>query len=189
MEDNQNPTNNPGVSNSLNNQTSEAPSAAPKRQTVLFIILGIVVVLALVVWLVVASKKAAVPASNSVADKTQTQVPKTPTIVPVAADVVPQGLPANLPWENGALITQNFTGKDPVTGKTQSTRIYNSAKTLDANFAQYQKYLQDNGWTINSSINQPDVKNLNSVKGDTRLVITMAKDPTGQVVVSVSYVD
>jgi hypothetical protein len=102
---------------------------------------------------------------------------------------VPQGLPNNIPWESGAAVLQNFTAKDPSTGKTQSTRVYVSGKTLDANFSIYQKYLQDNGWTVSSTVNQPAVKNLSATKSGARLDITIAKNAQGQVTVNVSYLD
>jgi galactitol-specific phosphotransferase system IIB component len=102
---------------------------------------------------------------------------------------VPQGLPDNIPWESDATVLQNFTAKDSATGKTQSTRVYVSSKTLDANFTIYQKYLQDNGWTVNSTVNQPAVKNLSATKSGARLDITIAKNAQGQVSVNVSYLD
>jgi hypothetical protein len=107
----------------------------------------------------------------------------------VPSTEMPQGLPNNIPWESGAAVLQNFTAKDPATGKTQSTRVYVSKKTLDANFTIYQKYLQDNGWTVNTTVNKTDVKNLSATKSGARLDITIAKNTQGQVSVNVSYLD
>lgn len=106
-------------------------------------------------------------------------------------------MPANLPFETGAQILQNFEVTDPATGKTQSTRVYVSKKTIEADYASYQKYLKDNSWTVVSSIDQPTIKNLSATKDaarldsprQARLDITFAKDPNGQVTVNVSYVD
>lgn len=127
------------------------------------------------------------PAQPSAAAKAP--APSMPQVVVVPVAQVPPGLPNNLPWEKGAVVLQNFTVKDPVTGKTQSTRVYVSAKTLDNNFTIYQNYLQQNGWTVVSSINQPTVKNLSAAKAGARLDITIAKDSKGRITVNVSYVD
>lgn len=133
------------------------------------------------------------PAVQSEQPKTESRQPSTGSssvaVSPVPSAEVPQGLPDSIPWESGATILQNFTTKDSATGKTQSTRVYVSSKTLDANFTIYQKYLQDNGWTINTSVNQPAVKNLSAAKSGARLDITIAKNIQGKTTVNVSYLD
>ena len=133
------------------------------------------------------------PAAQSGQPKTESQQPSTgPSSVavnPVPSAEVPQGLPDNIPWESDAAVLQNFTAKDSATGKTQSTRVYVSSKTLDANFVIYQKYLQDNGWTVNSTVNQAAVKNLSATKSGARLDITLAKGSDGKITVNVSYLD
>jgi uncharacterized iron-regulated membrane protein len=101
---------------------------------------------------------------------------------------IPPSMPANLPFETNAKILNNFTVKDPTTGKTQSTRTYVSQKTIDENFAIYQKYLQDNGWTVTSSLDKSTVKNLNATKASANLSIVLGQDSKGQVSVMVSYV-
>jgi len=101
---------------------------------------------------------------------------------------IPPGMPSNLPFEANAKILNNFTIKDPTTGKTQSTRAYASQKTIDENFAVYQKYLQDNGWTITNSLDKPTVKNLNASKASANFSIVIGKDSKGQVSVMVSYI-
>jgi hypothetical protein len=106
----------------------------------------------------------------------------------VSSSQVPSGLPANIPWEQGVQIIQNFTSKDPSTGKTQSTRIYVSGKTLAQNFSIYQKYLSDNGWTLTNSVDQPTIKNLDASKGSVRLDITIAQGDKKQVTVNVSII-
>ena len=112
-----------------------------------------------------------------------------PKVTAVPGAQVPAGLPDNLPWEKGAAILQNFTATDPATGNVQATRVYQSAKTPDDNFTVYQKYLKDNGWTVSSSINQPNIKNLSAAKASAHLDITITKTPDNKVTVNVSFVD
>ncbi len=152
-------------------------------------------ILVLLVIITVAAKvlpkRQAVP--NSASKPSASSQAQTPPPMPQVAAVppakVPPGLPANLPWEKGATILQNFTAKDPVSGKTQSTREYVSAKSLDDNFSVYQKYLKDNGWTVVSGISQPTIKNLSAAKAGARLDVTISKTPDNKVTVIVSYVD
>ena len=101
---------------------------------------------------------------------------------------LPQGLPSDLPMESGAQVLQNFEAKDPVSGKTQASRAYVSKKTLDEVFASYQSYLQKNGWSVQSTINQPGLKNISALKDNTRLSVTIAKDAEGRNTVNVGYV-
>lgn len=122
-------------------------------------------------------------------NKATSTVAAMPDLQSVPANNVPAGFPSGIPWEKNAAVLQNFTAKDPQTGKTQSTRVYISGKTMDENFAIYQKYLQNGGWIISSSIDQPAVKNLDAGKDGARFDITIAKDSKGEVTVNVSYVD
>jgi hypothetical protein len=108
------------------------------------------------------------------------------TAIPPAQ--VPQAMPKNLPFETGAKILQNFEIKDP-SGKTQSTRSYVSQKTIDDNYAIYQKYIKDNAWTVVSGLSQPTVKNIDATKASARLDITISQNPAGQVTVNVTYVN
>ena len=156
------------------------------------------IILLLVVWLVLnhqtkpVSKSVSQPAKGVASQKVSSTPTSTPTMSQVAsvpAAQVPPGMPANLPWEKGATVLQNFTVKDPATGKTQSTRAYVSSKSLDSNFAAYQAYLKKNGWTVVSSIDQPAIKNVSATKSGARLDIIIAKNSQGQVIVNVTYLD
>jgi hypothetical protein len=126
---------------------------------------------------------------NAVATDTKGGILPFAPVTAVPPSQIPKALPANLPFEQGAQILQNFEVKDPSTGKTQSTRVYVSKKTLSGSFAIYQNYLKDNGWTITSSIDQAAVKNLAATKDSARLDITIAADPSGKNTVNVSYVN
>lgn len=157
-----------------------------------YLIILLVVVLVIIILILPRQwgvKKPAPGAANQTATTTdQTTRPFVP-VTTVAPTQVPKAMPANLPFETGVQILQNFEITDPATGKTQSTRVYVSKKTIEADYASYQKYLKDNSWTITSGIDQPTIKNLSATKDAARLDITFAKDPNGQVTVNVSYVD
>jgi hypothetical protein len=164
-----------------------------KYLVVVLLVILVIVVLALA-WK--SSKQNAGTGAKPVANSqnSQTQTPKAPSPLALSAATVPSaqipaGMPANLPFENNAKILSNFTIKNPDTGKTQATRTYVSQKTIDENFAIYQKYLQDNGWTITSSLSKPSVKSLDSAKGATNLNVVIGQDSKGQVSVMVTYIE
>jgi len=126
--------------------------------------------------------------------KTGTGTSTTPAASPLFTQIknvtsteVPVAFPADIPWETGVKILQNFQIKNTVTGKTQSTRVYDSAKTVDQNFTIYQSYLKNGGWVVKSALSQPNIKNLDAAKGSARMTITIGKDPTGKVMVNVTY--
>ena len=163
-----------------------------KKNKSLIWIVGLVILLLVVLILAkVLPKKPSAPnsASKPSASSQAETPPPMPQVSSIPSAQVPQGMPAGLPWEKGAAVLQNFTAKDPATGKTQSTRVYVSAKTLDENLTVYQKYLQANGWIVVSAVNQPTIKNLFATKASAHLDITIAKTPDNKVTVKVDYVD
>src|SRR4051812_33086579 len=116
------------------------------------------VVLAAAILLVVKAARKQ-PANSEQGPGGKTAATQTLTASPVPAEQVPAGqlpkaFPADLPLEKNARVLENFETKDQATGKVLSTRVYVSAKTLDENWAAYQKYAKDEGWKIISSINQ-----------------------------------
>ncbi len=163
-----------------------------------YLIILLVVVLVIIILILpkprLSKKQPVSNPTNQTATSTETSkvTPSVPPLVPmtnIPSSQIPKAMPANLPFEKGAQILQNFEVKDPATGKTQSSRVYVSSKTIDANYAIYQKYLKDNGWTIMSALSQPAIKNFDATKAAARLDITIAQDDKGQVTVNVSYVD
>ena len=149
----------------------------------------LVVVLLIIVVVYVVAIKQKKPVTNNTPPPADQQQPQSysPNIIPNSE--LPKGLPSSLPLEQGATVLQNFDLKDPATGKTQSTRIYVSKKTVDENWAVYQKYAADNGFAITSMVDQPAIKSFDAEKSGARLNVIIAKDSKGQVTVSVNYIE
>ena len=160
-----------------------------------YILAGLVIVLIIIV-LVMARKSgnqttAPIPShsTSSTAPVSNVPPPKGQLgITNIPAGTLPKGMPTNLPFEKNAKIVENVQIKDPTSGKTQSTRTYISSNSVAADYAAYQQYLKTNGWTIVSSLSQTNVANLNASKGSATLDITIAKDASGQVTVSVAFI-
>jgi hypothetical protein len=160
-----------------------------KKYRIPIILLALVVVVAIVA--IVARKTVKKPVATG--SKTTVTAGQNPSqtearIQSVPSSELPSGLPDNLPIEKGAAIIQNFTAKDPATGKLQSTRGYTSTQSMDADFAAYQKYFKDNGWTITSTLDQPAVKSIYATKSAATMSVSLASDAAGKAVVVVSLV-
>lgn len=158
-----------------------------KKNVIVLLVLILLVVIIVVVAGSGSKKQPAVTQTPTTTTKTPPAPAVQTDVKAVAPDSVPSQLPANIPWEPGAQILQNFEAKDPATGKTQSTRVYVSAKTLDANFTIYQKFFSDNGWTVSSTIDQPTIKNFSATKNGSSMSVTIASS-NGKNTVNVSMV-
>ncbi len=93
---------------------------------------------------------------------------------------LPDKLPADIPQEPGAKVTQNYTATTN-DGRLQSTRVFETAKTLDENVKIYTDYLKKNGWTIGAGADLKDVKAISASKGDLALQITIAQNNVNQI--------
>ncbi|MDE2312443.1 MAG: hypothetical protein KGJ93_05170 [Patescibacteria group bacterium] len=99
---------------------------------------------------------------------------------------IPSGLPADLPLDKAATAVQNFESKAADGGKTQFTRVYLSAQSMDDNFTAYQDYLQKQGWHISETMNLAVMKKLVAEKSGATMEITISKDPSGKTLVNVT---
>lgn len=92
---------------------------------------------------------------------------------------LPEKFPINLPLEDGAVITQNYnaTAED---GRFQATRAFETKKSLVENLNLYSKYLKANGWTIDSTVDQPTYKVVSGSKGIQALQISISENAVNQ---------
>jgi hypothetical protein len=91
----------------------------------------------------------------------------------VSSSKLPDKFPADFPVEAGANITQNYQATTP-DGRQQSTRTFETAKSLDDNLKIYQDYFKKNGWTVNSTQKGDNYRSILASKGD--LLIQVAID-------------
>lgn len=160
-----------------------------KQTSKIWLALLLVVILLIAVYAVIRLRKPVTPAGLTSTGQTSQQpdAKRQLQIEPMEDAQVPGGFPANLPWESGAKVLQNFQAKDPSGNTAQSFRAFISDKSLADNFALYQKYLKDNGWTTVSSLDQTALKRLSATKGSSRLEITISHDSSfDKTVVNVS---
>ena len=106
------------------------------------------------------------------------------------ASEYPKEFPREIPIEAGAVIVSNYNATAP-DGRLQASRVFASAKTVQANFDLYKSWLPKNGWTLSDEDDglNPDRKSLLAQKGVGVLNISIVKSITGAVsVVDISYV-
>ena len=105
----------------------------------------------------------------------------------VAIEKLPERFPSDFPVEAGAKILSNYNYEKD--GVFQSTRQFESQKTLAENYEIYKEYLGSNGWTVNSNMNLATSKFLLAIKdGSTVSINISANSFTGQNVVDISFV-
>lgn len=107
----------------------------------------------------------------------------------VPTNEVPDKFPKDIPVEADAKITQNYNATS-VDGTFQATRVFETKKTLDANFKIYQDYLKNNNWKIESTVNQPEYKMLYASSGASTIQIAMNDNKVAKVsTIDISYAD
>lgn len=105
----------------------------------------------------------------------------------VPLNQAPVGFPADIPIEAGAKFLQNYNAMAE-NGLFQATRVFETAKTLDANFKLYGDYIANNGWTLLTSLNQETLKVLSAKKGEGNLQITINENSLTKIrTVDISY--
>jgi len=105
----------------------------------------------------------------------------------VELEKLPERFPADFPIEEGTKIISNYNYEKD--GVFQSTRQFESQKTLAENYKIYKEYLNSNGWTINSSMDLETSKFLLAVKdGSTVSVNISSNSSTKQNTVDISFV-
>lgn len=85
---------------------------------------------------------------------------------------LPDKLPKDIPLETGAKITQNYTASS-TDGRSQSTRVFETKKSLDENRKIYADYLAANGWKIVGTLNESGLRVITAIKDKSQLQITI----------------
>ncbi len=146
------------------------------------LIIGIVVVVVVIlgVLMLTGSLK-----RNSLQTGSPSPTPKQTIVInTVPLSQLPSGLPAGLPLEAGATITQNYTTTNP-NGLPLAVREFISKKTLAENLTIYKTSLTDAGWTISNVVNDPTIKIIEAKKGAVSVRILIHTNDKNQVIVSI----
>ena len=161
----------------------ECMSGGLKLKSIISTIALLVLALALVLVVLFTTH----PRSGTPSGSSSNTAPTLTGIASLPPSDVPSILPGDLPLEKNVQILQNFTATDSATGKLQATRVYVSKLTADNNFAIFQNYLMENGWSIGGRSDQPNMKYLYATKDSARMDVTIAKNSSGEVTVDISY--
>lgn len=101
---------------------------------------------------------------------------------------LPDDMPRNLPFEEGAVVLQNYS-VTTTDSRKQSTRSYLSKKSLAQNYKIYSDYLKANQWKVVASLDQPKLKILSATQAGIDLKIDITEDSeTAKVQVTVSLI-
>ncbi len=144
------------------------------NNSVIAVIVLLVVILLVWLWYSQRSGRqtAQTPKQTQTAGATIPQ-PLAVQTTPVPNNKLPDGFPADIPLEKGAQITQNYTAQ--AGGVSQATRVWVTGKTLDQNFQIYQSFFSNskNGWTIQNTVNQPNLKSITASKGKVQAIVNI----------------
>ena len=100
---------------------------------------------------------------------------------------LPSKFPEDIPMENGAKITQNYNATTP-DGKFQATRTFQTTQSLDANLALYTQFMQQNGWVVSTTVNEPATKMVYGEKYGKALTVAISENKLSQIkTVSITY--
>ncbi|MBI4050411.1 MAG: hypothetical protein HY609_06820 [Deltaproteobacteria bacterium] len=148
--------------------------------------IGVIIVLAIIVTQTVKlPKKAPEPGTGQKTDTPQLQVKKTE--VPVTES--PERFPADIPIETGAKIVQNYNAETE-DGRFQATRVFETSKTLAANYALYKDFFTKNGWMILTTLDQPSLKVVSAKKDNIVVQVNISENSVTKVKtvdISVAY--
>lgn len=165
---------------------NNVPSLHPQRNKFLWLIgLLVILVIALVAVRYSVPKKDMKNTSGDGksmdGDKMANNNPPGVTTKEVSKEQLPDKIPSNLPIETGAKVTQNYTSTNS-SGDFQSTRVYESKKTIDENKRIYLDYLKNNGWKVVASLEESDNKVFTAVKGDLQMQLTINQSTASKTV-------
>ncbi len=152
----------------------------PQRNKFLWLVGFLVVV---VVAIVVA--KMTMPKNNKPVVKEQKEEKKNDTkpavsITEIPKDKIPDKMPANLPIESDAKITQNYSA---VQGQSfQYTRAYETKKSIVDVRKAYQDYFSKNGWKVVASLDDAGLKVFTAVKDDLQMQVSMSDSTISKLV-------
>lgn len=101
---------------------------------------------------------------------------------------LPEKFPSDIPIEKDAKITQNYNSTTPE-GHFQATRTFVTQLSLAENFATYEKFFNDNGWTIIATTNDPTYKMIAGSKDKQNIQVTIDENKGENKIktVSISY--
>lgn len=94
----------------------------------------------------------------------------------VAQDELPPRFPTGIPLEKDAKILQNtYTTSD--VGGFQSVRVFITEKSLSENLQLYKQYFASNGWIVESSVDQDNLKSMSVRKDDLLVQVVLNEVP------------
>lgn len=101
---------------------------------------------------------------------------------------LPDKFPEDIPIEKDAKTTQNYNSTTPE-GQLQATRTFVTQLSLEENYQIYEKFFQDNGWTIKATTNEPTYKMIAGGKDKKNILVAIDenKGPDKTKTVSISY--
>lgn len=85
---------------------------------------------------------------------------------------LPDKFPASVPIEDDAVITQNYNAYLD-NGTFQATRTFETKLSPEENLEIYTDYLTDQGWKIESNIDEADSKTVLGAKGTQKLQVSI----------------
>lgn len=102
---------------------------------------------------------------------------------------LPDKFPSGIPMEQGATITQNYNATAP-DGRFQATRVFETKKTLEENITIYKNYLEEAGYSIDSTLDRPEYKMVFGRKGRISLQVSVNQNvKTGIRTVSIEFAE
>lgn len=129
---------------------------------------------------------------NKIAEQQKTQNQEqpaktdSPSVQVVDNSKLPDKFPVNIPLEAGAQIEQNYNVD--LADKTQASRRFASTKSLAENYKLYGDWLKQDGWEIQNTLDNSDLKALSAIKGEGSLNITISQNlTTKQIFVDISF--
>lgn len=138
-------------------------------------------IIAALVYVLLSIKPKKAPEQTKKPQETKQEIVRTD----VDPKVLPATIPTDIPYEKNAKVIQNYTQMAGT--EHQSTRIYESTKTLAASYKIFNDYFKNNGWTVMNNIDQPKLKMLFGQKDGIKLQVTMnANDTTEQNLIDVT---
>ncbi len=90
----------------------------------------------------------------------------------VPTSQLPQQFPSDIPIESGAKIVQNYNASAE-DGRFQATRVFETKKTLSANYTLYKDFFSKNGWTVLTTLDQPTLKVVSAKKNNANAQVTI----------------
>lgn len=133
------------------------------------------------------SKQRVLPTSDFVFDKENDMKFVKTDVVKTGGSKLPVGFPADIPVESGA-IEDSYKGQFSNVKATQYTVSYTSPKTKTDLLALYNKYMTDNGYTIQPQPTSQTILQTSGYKGNDSLSVVISSQK-GISLVQISYVD